>query len=180
MWIGATARLLMLPLRAMRLGRIFRRMGLPPWTFAGVGISAIWFTYIGSILEKILTNLLSLNPNPARFVDFLPAVIVFLLPFLVVIAIGLWQNTRRFLPSGSRLSSRLRMPAGKRGLILLVSREASASFAIDYHIQQGTLEWVWLIPSDGTDSEQFGASTLAIAEEFRRNGRNRFVQTAAG
>ena len=32
----------------MKLGRVFRKMGLPMWTFIGVGMASIWFNYFGT------------------------------------------------------------------------------------------------------------------------------------
>ena len=41
----------------MGLGRVFRKLGLPMWTFLGVGIAAIWFNYIGSLLERFTRDM---------------------------------------------------------------------------------------------------------------------------
>lgn len=153
---------------SLKLGRVFRKMGLPIWTFTGVGISAIWFNYLGSLLEKLLRDLLRLNPNPASLGDYVPSLIVSLVPFLLVLVIGLWQrghqsSKRRFVSSG------LQKPEGKKGLILLVSRVESAMFSIQYHfVEQKTLERVWLLPSNTSNTGEFGTGTLAIAQEIQR------------
>lgn len=158
----------------IHLGRVFRKLGLPPWTLAGVGISAIWFTYLGSLAEKLLRDLLKLNPTPANWVDYLPPLFVFLLPFLVVIMLGLWQESRRQASQLEFADNGLQKPEEKRGLILLVSNPESAMFAIAFHSQSGSLQQVWLLPSDGRAIAQFGVSTIAKAEEIKQRCEQQF------
>ena len=42
----------------MQFGRLFRTMGLPAWTFIGIGISAIWFNTLSGLLVHALGDLL--------------------------------------------------------------------------------------------------------------------------
>ena len=149
------------------IGRIFRKLGLPPWTFLGIGISAIWFTYFGSLFEKLLRDLLKLNPIPTNWLDYVPPLVVFLFPFGVLLLLGIWQNLQQRNHSGF-VGSGLQQPEGKRGLILLVSKPDSAMYAIAFHHQQGGLERVWLLPSDGRDAAQFGVSSLPAALEIQQ------------
>jgi len=149
------------------IGRIFRKLGLPLWTFTGIGISAIWFNYLGSLFEKLLRDLLKLNATPTNWLDYVPPLIVFVLPFGVVLLLGIWQSSQRQNSSGF-VRNGLQHPEGKRGLILLVSKPESAMYAIAFHYQQGELEQVWLLPSDGSDAKQFGASTLPKAQEIQQ------------
>jgi CRISPR-associated protein (Cas_Cas02710) len=152
----------------LQLGRVFRRLGLPPWTFAGIGLTSIWFNYLGALLEKLLRDGLRLNASPTTPADYIPGILVFLTPFIVLIAIALFQKKQRAYPG---LLSHLQQPEGKRGLILLVSNPNSASFAIEYHLKKGTLESVWLLPSDGSDEREFGSGTYPIAQAIQQNAQ---------
>jgi hypothetical protein len=59
---------------------------------------------------------------------------------------------------------------GKKGLILLVSNEASAMFAINHHLEliepeglpERILERIWLIPSNDKQADRFGAGTVRL------------------
>ncbi|MCY7273938.1 MAG: hypothetical protein LH702_09340 [Phormidesmis sp. CAN_BIN44] len=157
------------------IGRIFRKLGLPPWTFLGVGISAIWFNYFGSLFEKLLRDLLKLNQTPTNWLDYVPPLVVFLFPFGILLLLGIRQNIQQRNHSGF-VGGGLQCPAGKRGLILLVSNPDSAMYAIAFHHQQGDLERVWLLPSDGSDAAQFGASSLPAALKIQQ----RCAQTFPG
>lgn len=169
-----TTSVLTFPFRVIKLGRIFRRMGLPPWTFAGIGITAIWFSYVGVLLEKSLGVMLGASGAPTGLRDFLPPLIVFLVPFVVVILIGAWHSLRNQLSKRSAIAGNLHKPKDKKGLILLVSRPESALHAVDYYLQLGCLEQVWLLPSDSTDVAQFGSGTLQIADTIEQQ-----IQTLA-
>lgn len=139
----------------MQLGRIFRRMGLPFWTFLGVGIAGWWFDNASILIETLLQHLLGLKA--AKMQNYLPPLIMFAIPFVVVLVVGLWQKTHHQLAKAGFLSDGLRQPEGRKGLIVLVSNPNSAIVAIDYHfLTQGTLERVWLIPSNDTELERFG------------------------
>jgi hypothetical protein len=83
---GTLPALLKLP--NLQFGRVFRKMGLPPWTLAGIGVSAIWFNYVGALCEKVLRDLLGLNAPPTRWIDYLPPVIILIIPFLAVIGLS--------------------------------------------------------------------------------------------
>src|SRR5580765_1589352 len=112
----------------IKLGRIFRKMGLPAWTFIGIGVSAIWFSYIGAIIERGIRDWLGINEQTRGWKLYAPQVVIFLLPFLIVGAIWLSQTLKHQTSKVlSHDSSQLRQPEGKKGLILLVSsRENSA------------------------------------------------------
>jgi CRISPR-associated protein (Cas_Cas02710) len=152
-------------LSQFQLGRTFRRLGLPPWTFADIGLTSIWFNYLGALLERFLRDVLRLNTSPTTLADYIPGILVFLFPFLVLIAIALFQRKQRTRPG---IVSRMQQPEGKRGLILLVSNPASALFAIRYHLEQGVLESVWLLPSDGSDRAEFGDGSSSAAQDIQQ------------
>jgi hypothetical protein len=160
-------------LSSLQLGRIFRRLGLPPWTFAGIGLTAIWFNYLGVLLERLLRDVLGLNSERATLADYVPGVLVFLVPFAVLMAIAHFQKHQRIYHSGV---PRRQQPEGKRGLILLVSNPNSALFAIEYHLQKGTLELVWLLPSDGSDEPTFGAGSYPAAQTIQQGCQTLMVR----
>jgi CRISPR-associated protein (Cas_Cas02710) len=151
----------------LKLGRVFRRLGLPPWTFAGIGISAIWFTYLGTLIEKFIDDLITPGKifNPTNYI---PLLIMFLMPFIIIVLIGLWQTTSSQFLRRNPLEYGLNQPEGRKGLILLVSNPNSAMFAISYHyVTKGTLKKVWLLPSESGSSTEFGSSTMPVAEAIK-------------
>ncbi len=149
----------------MGLGRVFRRLGLPAWTFVGIGVSAIWFNYIGSLLEKFTRDALRVNEQSPLWLTYIPPALVFLVPCSVIVVAYLWQRWKYPLSKLRWRGGRLVPPAGKKGLILLVSNPESALFAIKYHYEiKQTLERVWLIPSNDLAVETFGPSTRPTAE----------------
>jgi hypothetical protein len=151
----------------LRLGRIFRRIGLPPLTLAGIGISGIWFAYLGTIFQNLVRDLLGLNAKPFQAIDYLPMIFSAVLPFLAIFAISFWLNGPGRSPSVD-WGSVLKRPEGKQGLILLASNPNSAEFAIRYHlIEQGTLKRVWIIASDDKAELQFGQGTYPAALQIR-------------
>ncbi|NJM67718.1 MAG: hypothetical protein HC851_19640 [Acaryochloris sp. RU_4_1] len=153
--------------RPLQLGRVFRKLGLPPWTLMGIGISAIWFNYLGLLFEELLRNLLHLNPQPKQWLDYLPQIIVLVVPFIFVIFLGLVLKHSHFSNPAVIWGNTLQKPKGKRGLILLVSNVESALYAIQYHlIENNTLETVWLLPSNNIATDTFGSSTEPKAQEI--------------
>jgi hypothetical protein len=58
-------------------------------------------------------------------------------------------------------------PPKKKGLILLVSNVQSALYAIKYHLADGPLEKVWLIPSHGEVATYFGQSSRPLAVQVK-------------
>src|SRR4051812_47562313 len=120
----------------MRFGRVFRRLGLPFWTFVGVGVSAIWFNTLGSLVEKIARDALVHDDKPSLALTYFPPLLVFVLPFIVVLAAYLYQRSRYRLSRLRLKGGGLACPDGKRGLILLVSNRESALFAIRYHFEE--------------------------------------------
>ena len=149
----------------IHIGRTFRRMGLPFWTFVGIGVSGVVVTYVGMMLEAPIKAGLTLVFLPWA-AQVLSALILLLLALGAVFGVATWQNARYRSHSPFGLDP-LPRPEGKRGLILLVSRVESAQEAIDYHYSlKGTLEQVWLIPSNDLESEKFGASSQPIAEKI--------------
>jgi hypothetical protein len=152
----------------MEIGRVFRKLGLPFWTFVGVGVSAIWFNYVGLLIEKAVRDVMKLGEEAPLLLTYVPPLLVFSLPFLAVLAAYLYQRSRYRL-SKLRLKGGLDLPDGKRGLILLVSNKESALFAVRYHFEElKTLEKVWLLPSNGSEADMFGPSSGAIAGEIKR------------
>ncbi len=151
---------------SLRLGRVFRRLGLPPLTFIGIGISALWFNYLGAFFQTLIRDLLHLSPTPFQLVDYIPSILSALLPLLSVWLVAFYLNAPSRSPAvdwGDRSAS-LKLPKGKKGLILLASNVNSAAFAIRYHlIEQGTLETVWIIPSDDSAELEFGKGSYPTA-----------------
>lgn len=156
----------------MGLGRVFRRLGLPAWTFVGIGVSAIWFNYIGTLLEKFARDALHIKEQSPLWLTYIPPSLVFLLPCIVIIVAYLWQKWQHPLSKRTWKGGKLVPPEGKKGLILLVSKKDSALFAIKYHYEtKKTLEKVWLIPSNDLAAETFGPSTRPSAEEIEEECR---------
>lgn len=152
----------------MELGRVFRKLGLPAWTFIGIGISAIWFNYFGALVEKLAREGFGINESTKGWRAFLPPLIVFSLPFIVVIGVWIWQRSHRVLSKLTRDGEALSRPEGKKGLILLISNIDSAMFAIEYHFREkATLESVWLLPSNDVAADEFGSGTRHIAEKIK-------------
>ncbi len=156
----------------MGFGRIFRRLGLPAWTFIGIGVSAIWFNYIGVLFEKIARDALHINEQSPAWLTYIPASVVLLVPCLVIIIAYLRHKGQSALSKQRWKGGKLIPPEGKKGLILLVSKKESALFAIKYHYEvKKMLEKVWLIPSNDLAVETFGPSTFPNAVEIKKECR---------
>ena len=84
-------------LSQIQLGRIFRQMCLPFWTFLGVGVAGWWFDNADALIETFVRQFLKLNGQAPRWQAYLPPLVMFLIPCAVVLAIGLWQSTRHQL-----------------------------------------------------------------------------------
>jgi len=154
----------------MRLGTVFRKMGLPLWTFVGIGIGAIWFNTISAVLEKWFRNRFGVDEATRGFGSYVPSLIVISVPFIIVGLIGLFQRPRR--DAGRFSADSLEKPSGKKALILLVSpfehAIVAAMFAVRYHfVEAKTLEHVWLIPSNDREKERFGAGSRPVAERIK-------------
>jgi CRISPR-associated protein (Cas_Cas02710) len=150
---------------SLRLGRVFRRLGLPPLTFLGIGISALWFNYLGAFFQTLIRDLLHLNSTPFQPVDYIPTILSALLPFLSIWVVAFSLNAPSRSPSVEWGAS-LQRPQGKKGLILLATKSNTegAQFAIRYHLlEQNTLETVWIIPSDSSTELEFGEGTYSNA-----------------
>lgn len=146
----------------LRVGRVFRKLGLPFWTFLGIGVSAIWFSYFGTLLERIVRDVCGLGPE-----SYVPTLIVFSAPFAIVGIAWIWQE-RHYALGLLGFTQGLQQPKGKRGLILLISNADSALWAIEYHfVQTATLERVWLIPSNDQEPDKFGPNSRPFAEEIK-------------
>lgn len=150
--------------RRLNVSRVFRLIGLPFWTFIGVGLSGVFVNYVGAVLEVPISRLLNRTHLSQFWIDLLLPFTLVVLVSLAVVAIawilGRQQDHRRRQSPGV-----LAIPEGKRGLILSVSRAESAMHAIEYHYRvQGKLEYVWLIPSGDQESEYFGPSSQREAD----------------
>ncbi len=154
-------------LNRLGFGRLFRRLGLPFWTFLGIGVSAIWFNYFGLIIEKSVRDAMGLTSDSKGWRSFVPMIVVAAIPLLLVVAAMIYQHLTYRLTKLKIRSGSLPQPDGKRGLILLVSNPDSALYAIGYHLGKCTLEKVWLLPSNGAARQQFGNSTLAVATKVK-------------
>lgn len=144
------------------IGRVLRKMGLPLWTFVGIGVSAILFNALGSLIETILSDLLV--KRTLSWSAYWPKLLVAVIVGAFVLAVitlerfrHSWRGRRSTLPGLGR-------PDGKKGLILLVSNLEHALFAVRYHlVSSGGLEHVWLIPSNDKAAASFGPGTSALA-----------------
>jgi hypothetical protein len=149
---------------SLRLGRVFRRLGLPPLTFIGIGISALWFNYLGAFFQTLIRDLLHLNSTSFQPIDYIPTILSALLPFIFIWVVAFYLNSPSRSPAVDWGTNFLKLPKGKKGLILLASNINSAEFAIRYHlIEQGTLETVWIIPSDDSAELEFGKGSHQTA-----------------
>jgi hypothetical protein len=155
----------------MQFGRLFRRMGLPGWTFIGIGISAIWFNTLSGLLVHFLGDLFQSNTH-IGFLRYAPEIVAIALPFAMVFVVAQWQASRfqlhRLLIGGSEL----RRPERKRVLILLVSTPTSAEYAIRYHmgelVPHKQLKKIFLIHSNDDETGYFGSSSKPVAEEIAK------------
>ena len=149
----------------MTLGRILRRMGLPLWTFLGIGISAVWFNTLSVLMEDAFSS--GLASVRLRALAWLPRLLVFLTPFLFLVVVWLWQRKAYALSRLGFFEGQLEQPDGKKGLILLISNPLHSQFAIDYHRNKQTLSTVWLIPSNDEQAVYFGMGTEEVAKKLR-------------
>lgn len=162
----------------MTVGRILRKMGLPVWTFIGVGVSVTWITYLGKLFEKALNCFFHIEGASWSVDYFSTELVLFFIPALIVVGLFVWHlnegNRRRM----GLIHEELPLPTGKRGLILLVStpregtpvEKTSALHAVRYHLEtKNALERVWLIPSDSSDVNRFGPSTRPAAEKIKES-----------
>jgi CRISPR-associated protein (Cas_Cas02710) len=161
----------------MTVGRILRKMGLPLWTFIGVGVSVTWITYLGKLFEKVLNSAFDIEGASWSFKYFSTDLVLFFLPAIFVVALLVWHRNEGNRRRMGLLHEELPRPAGKKGLILLVStpREGTpvanthAMHAVVYHLQtKNALERVWLIPSDNSDRNRFGPSTRPAADDIKK------------
>lgn len=153
----------------MKLGRVFRKLGLPFWTFAGIGVSGLWFSSFGLLVEKGMRDWLRLNEKSPLWKTYLPTLLVFALPLVAVGLVWLWHKARYGTAAGVWRGGGLAQPEGKKGLILLVSNPASAMFAIGYHFRdKQALERVWLIPSNDARNAEFGTGSRPQAEQIKQ------------
>lgn len=143
----------------LQFGRVFRKLGLPIWTFVGIGMSALWFNNVDAIIKLIIDKIIG---KPVDKTTYISPLITFLIPCLLVWIVSIWNKQKRNV---KRFNSNLDQPEGKKGLIILVSQTPdSAKFAIEYHYKsKNTLEKVYLIPSNSRDEDRFGSSTQSIA-----------------
>lgn len=144
----------------MSLGRILRKMGLPLWTFIGVGVSVTWITYVGKLAEKLLNRLFNIDGASWSLNYFLTETVLVCVPAIIVVAVWVWHKNEYNRRRMGLVRETLPQPTGKKGLILLTSKESHAMRAVEYHLQQmKTLKRVWLIPSDDSDVTRFGPSS---------------------
>ena len=153
----------------MRLGYLFRKLGLPLWTFVGIGISAVLFNYLGTVLEMLVKFLLNL---PVTFTESMPPVIVLFFPLAIVL--GLVLLHRLWGGPGRTSGAAKAQPKGKKGLILMASTFDHAKVSIDYHQGKGTLERVWIICS--RDHGCFGPGSCPEGEKIAAYCRDKGVE----
>lgn len=159
-----------LPLPTLQMGRIFRRLGLPLWTFLGIGISTWLFDSLGSLVQQVAAHLMGVATTPWDWTAYVPAGMLLALTLVSVVAMALWQNSLRPLAAARKTTGPMPQPDGKQGLILLVSNPKSAIHAIEYHfLGHQTLEQVWLIPSNDSAQSAFGASSRDRIPEIQHH-----------
>jgi hypothetical protein len=165
----------------MTIGRILRKMGLPWWTFIGVGVSVTWVTYVGKLGEKLLSAAFHLEGASWSLNYFLTEIILVSVPVILVLGLWVWHWNEGNRRAMGLVQEELPQPNGKRGLMLLVStarkeqrlEEGHAMHAVGYHLRKmNTLERVWLIPSDASDVNRFGPSTRPTADAIKKSCEN--------
>ena len=155
----------------MGVTRILRRMGLPGWAFLGAAVSATVIFYGGKALEQTLDPLFEGFGQRTRI--FLVSLCLMIAALTVPVLLAwLWQKSQ-FNIARMHISGReFRLPDQKRGLIILVSNLNSAIYAIRHHLgENGSLERVWLIPSNSQEQEKFGPSSMRLAKEIETQCR---------
>jgi CRISPR-associated protein (Cas_Cas02710). len=142
-------------------------MGLPLWTFIGIGVSALLFNAVGDLIEAFVTwCCLGAKPSSLLPSLLLCAVVLFFVAF------GVYFHSRH--PEGVSTMDSRRVVSQKQGLIFLVSRLEPAQFAIRHHAGgSGPLRRLWLVPSQD-DNDLFGRSTRPVAEEINAWCKNEF------
>jgi hypothetical protein len=156
----------------IRYGRVFRRMGLPAWTFFGIGIAAIWFNTLSELLEAGVTEVLKSLHWPTTITFWFAKVLVIVIPFLLVTGVAMWQQAKHRVASGRAQGADLKQPAGKLVLLLLVSNLESAMFAIRYHFAtHKRLVQVHLIYSSDQQADKFGGSSRSIADQIAQEAQ---------
>jgi hypothetical protein len=142
------------------LARVFRKMGLPLWTFFGIGVSALLFNAVGDLIEAFVGWRMG-----AKAGSLLPALILCSVVGIGVAVLGVWISHNPYY-AGTMDSRRLVDP--KKGLIFLVSKQKPAELAISRHASGGgPLRHVWLLPSR-EDDDLFGPSTSQIALDIKQ------------
>ena len=53
----------------LQMGRVFRRLGLPVWTFVGIGMSALWFNNADSIIKLIVDKVVGKPVDPVSYIS---------------------------------------------------------------------------------------------------------------
>jgi len=149
----------------MGLTRILRRMGLPGWAFLGAFVSATIIFYTGKALEQMLDPLFEGLGARTRTVC-ISLLIILVVGSVPVLLAWLWQKSQFNIERMHINGREFRLPEPKRGLIILVSNKNSAMHAVRYHLQDGRLERVWLIPSNEREQDKFGPSSIGIAKEI--------------
>jgi hypothetical protein len=160
----------------MTVGRILRKMGLPVWTFVGVGVSVTWVTYVGKLGEKLLGAAFHLEGASWSLKYFLTEIVLISVPVIFVVGLWTWHQNEANRRRMGMVREELPQPGGKRGLILLVSttrtdhrvEDSHAMHAVKFHLENmKTLERLWLIPSDNSDVSRFGPSTRPTADKIK-------------
>jgi len=150
----------------MNWGRLFRKMGLPAWTFIGIGIASIWFNTLSGLLVHVLGDIFHSSTQPG-FLRYAPEAIAIILPGLFIVGMAKWQASQVGVAQIRGRGSDLRLPERKQVLILLVSKFASAEYAIRYHMEEAAphrqLKQIFLIHSN-EESSYFGNSSKPVAE----------------
>jgi hypothetical protein len=146
------------------MGRIFRKMGLPPWALIGIAVSTICLNYLGTVLELVILWLLGEECTLSRW---LPPVIVLLLPIVGVLGLAAALRFGQEAARRRQIGGQPQQPEGKRGLILLVSRAEHALYAFQHHAREKKLQRVWLIYTGEAERERFGPGSRSQAEKIK-------------
>ena len=60
-------------LETLRLGRILRRLGLPLWTFLGIGISTWLFDSLGTLMQQAIAQAMGIADPDQGWQAYIPA-----------------------------------------------------------------------------------------------------------
>lgn len=133
--------------------KIFKKMIHNPY------YAPIWAVYI-LLVPNIFSNYLYDIFHSNIYIVFA----IFSFPIIVA-----FLASKKIQSKNIAFGKNMQNPLSKKGLIILVSREDHAMYSINYHINQGKLRWVWLLPSSNSEKDSFGGSSIDTATKIKEN-----------